>query len=240
MNGMILLVAMWKQNNGGAIKVALRLAAGICGSFFIFLTGCSTKPLRDPIIGPDHQVRNVYRREMLLPVNVRRVAVLPMSHKAGIGDFARGRESLEPVYHNELAKVGRFELVFVEPKQLKEWTGKDRWDAYEELPLPLIHTVEDKTGAQAVLFSHLIEYKAYPPMVIGWRMKLVGDDLQAIWAVEEIFDAAEEPVSNSARRYDRGQVKNSSALEDSRSILLSPKRFGQYTLKAVLETLPAR
>jgi hypothetical protein len=131
-------------------------------------------------------------------------------------------------------------VVVVEPKQLKEWTGKDRWDAYEELPLSLIHTVEDKTGAQGVFFAHLTEFKAYPPMVIGWRMKLVGDNLQAIWALEEIFDAAEEPVSNSARRYDRGQVKNSSALEDSRSILLSPKRFGQYTLKAVLETLPSR
>lgn len=237
---MISLVAMWKQKYGGRVKGRFSLAAKVCGCFLFLVAGCNTKPLKDPIIGPDYQVRNVYRREGLLPVNVRRVAVLPVTFKEPTPDLLKGRESLEPVFHSELAKQARFEVVLVEPKQLKEWTGKERWDAYEELPLDLIHKVEDKTGAQGVFFAHLTEFKAYPPILIGWRMKLVGDDLQVIWAVEEMFDAAEEGVSNSARRYDRGQARNSPVLEDSRSILLSPKRFGQYTLKAVLETLPSR
>jgi hypothetical protein len=237
---MISLVAMWKQNIGSALNASIPWAASLGGALLFLLTGCSTKPLKDPIIGPQYQVGNVYRREPVLPINLRRVAVLPISIKETNPDFLKGQDSLEPILHNELAKQARFELVIVQPKQLKEWTGKDRWDAYEELPLSLIHTVEDKTGAHAVFFAHLTEFKAYPPIVIGWRMKLVGEDLQSIWAVEEMFDAAEESISNSARLYDRGQVKNSPVLEDSRSILLSPRRFGQYTLKAVLDTLPAR
>ena len=204
------------------------------------VSGCSTKPLKDPINGPNYQVRNVFRKEPNLPINVRRVAVLPVAYREASAAQVSGREGLEPVFHNELTKAARFETIFIEPSQLKQWTGRERWDAYEDLPPRLFRLLAEKSGTEAVLFSNLSEYKAYPPMVIGWRMKLVSNDAEVLWAVEELFDAAEEPVSNAARRYDRAQVRNNPVLEDSRSILLSPTRFGQYTLQSVLETLPNR
>lgn len=231
---------MWTRTNGGSGQRARAAFSLIIASAISLLAGCSTKPLKDPIVGPSYDVRNVYKPDALLPVNVRRVAVLPMSYKDTSAPFTAGTESLEPVFHSELAKTARFELVMVEPTQLKQWTGRERWDAYEDLPPRLFKELAERTGADAVLFSHLSEYKAYPPIVIGWRMKLVANNAESIWAVEEMFDAAEEPVSNAARRYDRALVRNNPVLEDSRSILLSPTRFGQYTLKAVLETLPAR
>lgn len=217
-----------------------KLALG--GLLFLALLqpGCSTKPLKDPIIGPSHQVRNVYQKHPLLPINVRRVAVLPVSYKEANAAFVSGKEALEPVLRRELAKAARFETIYIEPSQLRQWTGREQWDAYEDLPPRIFKLLAEKTGADSVLFTHLSEYKAYPPMVIGWRMKLVGNDADAIWAVDEMFDAAEEPVSNAARRYDRAQVRNNPVLEDSRAILLSPTRFGHYTLQAVFETLPKR
>lgn len=207
---------------------------------FSLVTGCSTKPLKDPIIGPSYQVRNVFQRHPLLPVNVRRVAVLPVSYKEANAAFVSGKESLEPVLRMELAKAARFETIYIEPTQLRQWTGREQWDAYEDLPPKMLKLLAEKTGADSVLFPHLTAYKAYPPLVIGWRMKLVGSDADTIWAVDEMFDSAEEAVSNAARRYDRARVRNNPVLEDSRAILLSPTRFGQYTLKAVLETLPNR
>lgn len=205
-----------------------------------FLTGCKTPLLKDSISGPNYQVRNVFRKHPYLPVNVRRVAALPMSYKEATADLVAGKESLEPVFHMELTKASRFETVLVQPTQLKQWTGREQWDAYEELPPRLFKLLAEKTGAEAVLFSSLVQYKAYPPIVIGWRMKLVQNNADILWAVEEMFDAAEESVSNAARRYDRAHVRNNPVLEDSRSILLAPTRFGHYTLQAVLETLPTR
>jgi hypothetical protein len=204
------------------------------------VTSCSTKPLKDPIIGPEYQVRNVYRQEHLLPVNIRRVAVLPLSIKTPSAGLVTGKESLERIYHAELTKAARFETILIEPTQLKQWLGRETLDSYEDLPAQLFRVLVEKTGAEGVLFAHLSEYKAYPPILIGWRMKLVSNEAETIWAVEEMFDASEEAVSNSARMYDRASVKNNPVLEDSRSILLSPTRFGQYTLRAVLETLPVR
>lgn len=227
------------------IKPNLRLLfpswkATVLAAFLPFLAGCSTKQLKDPITGPSFQVSNVFRKEPVLPEQVRRVAVLPLTYKEASVAFVAGQQSLEPVFQSELTKTGRFEAIWVRPDQLKQWTGRERFDAYEELPKNLFKLLAEKTGSDAVLFVALSEYKAYPPILIGWRMKLAGNDADVLWAVEEMFDASEHAVSNAARRYDREHSRNNPVLEDSRSILLSPTRFGQYTLEAVLETLPNR
>ncbi len=176
----------------------------------------------------------------MLPGEVRRVAVLPLSYRESSALLVSGKQSLEPILATELTKASRFESFLVEPAQLKQWTGREHWDAYEALPPTLFRTLVEKTGADAVLFTTLSDYKPYPPMTIGWRMKLVTISADTLWAVEEVFDSADLAVSNSARRYDRDHVRNNPALEDSRSILLSPARFGQYTLQALFETLPNR
>lgn len=207
---------------------------------FSLLAGCTkTKLLTDPILGPDFAATNVFRKEATLPAEVRRVAILPLTESAG-ATGTPGRETLEPILHTELSKAGRFDLVLVSPLELQKWTGKERWDYQQLLPKDLLKTIAERTGADAVIFARLSRFHAYPPMVIGWRMSLVTLDADILWSVDEVFDAAEEAVSNSARRFDRGRVSNSPVLEDSRRILLSPSRFGQYTARTVVQTLPAR
>lgn len=218
----------------GRSRVILFLAG------ILLLGGCSLKPITDPIVGPNHVASNVFRKEATLPATLRRVAVLPLSYNDANASGAAGRETLESVYHAELTKAGRFELLFVQPAQLRQWTGRERWDDLEELPTGFLKMLEQRTGCDGVLFARLAQFQAYPPIVIGWRMRLVANDADIIWTADEIFDAAEQAVSNSARRYDRAHARNNPVLEDSRSILLSPTRFGQYTLSTVLGTLPIR
>jgi hypothetical protein len=209
-------------------------------AFLPFLGGCRSVSVKDPISGPSHEVSNVFRKEHLLPGPLKRVAVLPLSYKESSVAFVAGQQSLEPLFQSELTKASRFETVFIRPEQLKQWTGRDRFDAYESLPPNLFKLLAEKTGSDGILFANLSEYKAYPPMVIGWRMKLAANDADLLWAVEEIFDASSQPVSNGARRFERAHARNNPVLEDSRSILLSPTRFGQYTLDTLLATLPNR
>ena len=102
----------------------------------------------------------------------------------------------------------------------------------KDLPDVRVDKVEDG--------KRLIGDPTYPPMVIGWRMRLVSNEAGPVWAADEVFDAADQGVSNSARRYNRSRSRNNPVLEDSRSILLSPSEFGQYTLASVLGTLPMR
>jgi hypothetical protein len=224
---------------GGARCHVLTAFLGFLAIFF--LPGCSqTKLITDPILGPDHAATNVFRREATLPVQMRRVAVLPLTFELGARSGAAGQELLEPILHTELSKAGRFELVFVKPGELVKWTGKERWSSTDVLPSGFLNTIAERTGADGVIFPRLTHFHAYPPMVIGWRMSLVANNAAILWSAEDVFDAAEEPTANSARRFQRSHVKTSPVLEDSRSILLSPSKFGQYTARVIVQTLPSR
>ena len=219
----------------------LRRSCTFLALFSILLQpGCSLKPITDPIVGPGHNTSNVFRKEAVLPATLRRLAVLPLTYDEGNATGAAGREILEPVLQSELAKTARFELYFVKPAQLEQWTGKERWDDFNELPKEFLQTIAQRTGCDGVLFARLSQFQAYPPIVLGWRLRLVANDADIIWTADELYDAAEQTVSNSARRYDRAHTRNNPVLEDSRSILLSPSKFGQYTLSSLLGTLPTR
>ncbi len=214
------------------------------GALFLFsllhLSGCNTKPLTDPIIGPDHVLKNTYQKEAVLPGSLKRVAVLPLSYNDARGTGASADETLQPVFEGELTKTARFEAYFVRPQQLRLWSGKQQWDDFDELPSAFLKMIAEHTGCDGVLFTRVTNFKAYPPIMIGWRMRLESNDSGVLWAADEIFDAAEQGVANSARRYNRARTRNNPVLEDSRSILLSPSEFGQYTLASVLRTLPMR
>jgi hypothetical protein len=145
------------------------------------------------------------------------------------------------VYWTELNKIRHFEVVLISGAQLKSWTGRAAWSAGGQLPPRLFEQVRDQSGCQAVLFCQLNNYRAYPPLAVGWSLRLVEVERGAIlWAIDELFDAGNPSVVNAARRYYQHQAQDARALYDSHSIVDSPRRFGAYTLSASLATMPGR
>jgi hypothetical protein len=200
--------------------------------------GCTSARPSQPGSGPGYQPNNVYRANLRLPLDLRRVAVLPVSVEEGDWQADAGRTELQTVLLSELSKCNSFETVLVSPEQLTAWTHRASWRADEALPATLLGQVRQSTGCDAVLFAHLRPYHAYEPLVIGWNLKLAEVRSGAIlWSADEVFDAAESSVARTAVAYQRQHVR--SAL-DSSSILGSPRLFGQYTLSALLATLPGR
>src|SRR5688572_19081076 len=92
---------------------------GLAAFAFLSSSGCRMVSVKDPISGPNHQVSNVFRKEPMLPGEIRRVAVLPMSYRESSAPLVSGKESLAPVLASELTKAARFESFLVEPAQLK-------------------------------------------------------------------------------------------------------------------------
>jgi hypothetical protein len=176
-----------------------------------------------------------------MPAKVRRVAVLPMT--AGRRDltFDAGLEALQPVLLTELTKREAFEVDFVSPDQLGDWTGKRAWTAEEKLPQNFFDVLREASGCDAVLFCRLTEFRPYAPMAVGWHMTLVTvGEPKILWASDRVFDAGDAGTGNAARRYYHAHIWPTGALADPSSILYSPRRFGQYTASAVLESLPQR
>jgi hypothetical protein len=182
----------------------------------------------------------VYVESGRVPAHVKRVAVLPVAIAEPQAALEEGRIALQPVLFAELLGSARFEFVAVTPEQCRAWTGQPQWLASEQLPRELLDKIRSSTGCDALLFSQLTRYHPYPPVAVGWQLQLLSvEPLRVLWAVDELFDSGDSAVADAARGYYKkhwgGQIG-----ADPQTILSSPRRFGQYTSAALVETLPER
>ena len=112
---------------------------------------------------------NLYPAERL-PANFSRVAVLPCyfaDEDSPLLDY------VDEVFHQELSKQRLFETVRVSPEQMKALFGKKRVSSSGQLPETLLADIETATGANGILFVDLDSYRAYKPLALGIRAKLV-------------------------------------------------------------------
>lgn len=206
------------------------------------LIGCKALlPPNDMVIGPAYKPSNVYRASAVMPTTLRRVAVLPLAAVTPDAASEEGRLALEAVLGAELGKTRAFETVPLSSEQMVKLTGRASWSAEEALPASLVKAIRDRVGCDAILFPKLSLFRAYPPIAIGWNIKLVEcQENRIVWSVDELFDSGDGAVANAARLYYKEHLRQPEPLSDSMSVFSSPRRFGQYTLQAVFATLPAR
>ncbi len=205
------------------------------------LAGCETSGLKSVTLVSPYKPNNIFIAAPQLPGDLKRVAVLPLACGGRRTDLAEGRDALGPVLVAELIKAKKFDVVPVPPGELSRLTGRMDWTGKEVLPAGLLVLLKKEYGCDAVLFCELTEFRAYAPLAVGWRLKLVDVRRnKTIWAGDEHFDAGNPAVIAGARIYQRrGQV----VLDDNSGGWLainSPRRFGQYSLDSLLGTLPVR
>lgn len=191
-------------------------------------------------IGPGFEPKNIFLAGPVLPTDLKRVAVLPLAADKRIPALRDGCEILEPVLNSELIKTRRFEVERINPEQVRLATGRLEWTGEEALPDDFFQKLRDASGCDAVMFCQLTAFRAYAPLAVGWRMKLVdARSRQILWSADEIFDAGEETVRNGARRYQLEQLQ--SVRSDGQWLVENaPRYFGQYTVATLFETLPSR
>ena len=203
--------------------------------------GCRGVRKGDFVLGKAYVPENFHRQAPRLPENCRRVAVLPLTCNISQSEAATASEVLEPIVLEEIGKTKRFEVLPVPPEKLRQWTGRLSWAAEDTLPAVFFDTLRRELACDAVLFVRVTQFQAYPPLAIGWRFKLVDcKNSEAIWSIDEVFDAANTSVVNAARIYQQRLEPPISHLAASDGILVSPRRFARYSADAVLSTLPAR
>lgn len=190
---------------------------------------------------PLNELDNSYQSSPVLPGELRRVAVLPLTWEGAQTDLAQGGGNLGPVLLAELLRTEKFEVVVVKAEDLRRQTGRMDWTGAEILPADFFATLRRVYGCDAVLFSQLTTYRAYPPMAVGWRMKLVSaDSRQILWAVDDLFDAQRSEVLGKARLFHGCAQWLFADAEQAWQVENSPRLFGQYSIAAALSTLPDR
>lgn len=203
---------------------------------------------------------NVYVSSPVLPTGLKRVVVLPLAYDGSSQDLAAGCQTLTPILQAQLVKAARFESVAATPETVRSCTGRLSWTGEEVLPADFYSGLKNAYGCEGVLFAQITEFRASPPLAIGWRLKLVdASNGNILWAADEIFDAANLAEAQAAQGYEKSQqphhnfaynvytfaawcihVPVRSALDDQWNILNSPRYFGEYSATKLLETMPQR
>lgn len=174
----------------------------------------------------------------IMPAEVRRVAVLPMSGLDGLPpDTVAG---LESALQGALLAEGRFETVAVSADLVRSMAGKASVSVGEVLPAGLFERIARDTAADAVLFVDVTLYRPYAPLALGVRAKLARcDEAHAvIWAFDTLYDVRDPAVGNSARRHAAGG--RDAIVDAGPSALQSPSRFAAYVFTDAFGTLPKR
>src|SRR5213594_3410273 len=105
----------WRRGPAGRRATLERwLRAGwLAAALPLVFSGCSTASFLRQSTMPGYKPSNVYREELYLPPNIKRVAVLPLTTLTADAAADFGREVLEQVLFGELGRSRLFELVEV-------------------------------------------------------------------------------------------------------------------------------
>ena len=93
----------------------------------------------------------------------------------------------------------------------------------------------------AVLIGTVTEYRPYPHMAIGLRLKLVDlADGQLLWALEEIWDTADKTTEHRIKNYFQREMRTGFAPLREQLVVVSSLGFIKFVVYEVAETLQPR
>jgi len=213
------------------------LPLGTIIALAVWTTGCASALQRHPA-SPKIQLANVYRPP--LAGEMTRVAVLPLSGDVQPPDALR---EMDKTFHAEFNKPQVFEGVQIQRPEMEEIIHQDQISSAEAIPQELLLALQQKYGAEAVLFTDITYYRPYRPISISVRTKLVSlKTNEVLWAIDATFDSAEPGVAAAARAFSKLTEQNPVILKatDSSGVLLSPQRFARFVAREIFATLPKR
>jgi TolB-like protein len=194
-----------------------------------------------PTPPPHDPSDNTFLASPYLPVDLRRVAVLPLAWEGSSTDLAQGSETLGPILLAELIKTKKFEVVAITSEALHHQTGRQSWTGAEVLPVNFLDFLQRVYGCDAVLFCQLTTFRAYPPLVVGWRLKLVDAHTgRILWAADKVFDEKQQKALNQTWHHYFAGLGIGQDSSDNWQIENSPRQFGEYAIVQILTTLPNR
>jgi len=214
--------------------------AGWLAGFFA-LAGLQAAPPGSGIFRRDYRPDNVFAYPAKLSLDFRRVAVLPLAAGSASSDLSEGCAALTPVLFEQLVKTKRFELVPVDPEELRRGTGQSHWTGTETMPADFLDFLRREYGCDGVLFAELTTYHGYAPLAVGWRLKLVdARSGQIIWATDELFDATQPAVRRASQNFEAKGIVWPFSHDENWLALNSPRQFGRYSAATLLAALPER
>jgi len=122
--------------------------------------GCETPKPALPELGARFEPKNVYRAVEVLPGDLQRVVLMPVTIASSELATLDQRNQLAHILEEELRKTHRFEVVRATREELRRGFGKDAFSAAEPLPSDLLTRIQSAHSADGVMFVQISSYRS--------------------------------------------------------------------------------
>ncbi len=209
-----------------------RLIPAACA--ILLFAGCVVTKVTRSVLEPP--IASYQQNDNTVPM--RRVAVLPIYVDDNQQPIPPAE--LDLVFHAELTKTSKFEVVPISRAELKADFGFSQISSTQIIPGDVLTRLANEYAADGILFTDLTHYSPYRPVAIGVRCKLV-DSRSGVqrWVFDHLFDTASPDIALDAKRYCMEEEDEQLPIPtDGESILQSPTQFGKYVAYETYRSLP--
>jgi hypothetical protein len=101
-------------------------------------------------------------------------------------------------------------------------------------------TIRENTKCSGLLVGTITEYRPYPRLAVGLRLKLLDlTDGQLLWGVEQVWDSTDRNVLKRIKVYFRKEVRSGSGTDPlpQELVAVSPLEFVKFAAYEVAQTL---
>jgi hypothetical protein len=113
-----------------------------------------------------------------------------------------------------------------------------RFEGESTLDLNQILTIHETLKCDGLLLGTITEFRPYPHMVIGLRLKLLDlADGQLIWALEQVWDSSDKMTRERIKDYFKSMKGSGLAPLNEQLATVSPIEFAKFVSYEVAETL---
>ncbi|MHC4226511.1 MAG: hypothetical protein ACYSW0_03710 [Planctomycetota bacterium] len=104
--------------------------------------------------------------------------------------------------------------------------------------LDQLSAIHEKLKCDGILVGTITEFRPYPHMAVGLRLKLLDlRDGQLLWALEQIWDSADKTVEKRTKNYFESEKREGFAPLREQLTAVSPLEFIKFVSYEVAETL---
>ncbi len=192
------------------------------------LSGCGTF-YRTPAPAADYYYLNPHKSL----TTVGRVAIVELDNDSSYPKISA--DVTEKLYQS-LQKKQIFGLTVV--RQNDPLWRSLQLDLDSKYALKQLAAIRETLKCDAILLGTITEFKPYPHMTIGLRLKLIDlRDGQLLWALEQIWDSADKTTEYRIKNYFRSQKRAGYAPLHEQLVAVSSLEFIKFVSYEVAETL---
>ena len=211
----------WKRPGRRWTRLSLVVGMGLLA------IGCHSRPVYDPMKGA------CYLNPKKSPSRLGRVALVEFDNKSSYPEISK---DVSEALYVALQKKQQFGLTTVEqtdPVWRSLQIGPDGSFSPEQCV-----KIRQKLQSDAILTGVVTEFRPYPHLMIGLRLRLIDlTDGQLVWAVEQVWDSGDRDTEARIKKYLKLQTRSSRGSMADRLMVVSTLDFMKFVAYEVGLTL---